>query len=67
MVPREQAPSHSPGPALLPLADGVKIYRDSVNAPEVTGGAGDRTWIRYRAVFEKFIRFASSHGVSHWD
>ena len=54
------------GPSPLMLADGVEVYRASVNAPEVAGGAGERTWARYRAVFEKFIPFAGRHGVTCW-
>jgi len=38
----------------------------SVAAPEVAGGASDATQKRYRAVFDKFVPFAESKGVTTW-
>ncbi|HEX8524199.1 MAG TPA: site-specific integrase [Tepidisphaeraceae bacterium] len=50
----------------LPLKEGAQAYMTHVGGPAVMGGAGKSTVKRYRAVFDKFIRYASSQGVDDW-
>ena len=52
--------------ALVPLGDGVRKYLDYVARPPVLGGVGPRTVARYRAVFDKFARFAGEQQVRYW-
>jgi integrase len=51
---------------LLTLEEGKEIYFKYVQRPPVLGGAGKTTAKRYRAVFDKFLRFAHEEGVRHW-
>lgn len=50
----------------LSLEEGRDLYRKSVEAPEIAGGASAKTWKRYRAVFDKFLPFAAEEGVGAW-
>ena len=50
----------------LALEEGRRLYMDSVAAPEVAGGASEAARKRYRAVFDKFVPFAESRGVTTW-
>lgn len=50
----------------LSLEEGRQLYTASVAAPEVAGGASEATQKRYRAVFDKFMPFAQSRGVTTW-
>ena len=50
----------------LVLEEGRRLYMASVAAPEVAGGAGESTQKRYRAVFDKFIPFASRQNATIW-
>jgi integrase len=51
----------------LPLEDGRKLYETHVSRPRVTGGVRKSTQKRYRAVFDKFVPFATSHGITCWN
>ncbi len=51
----------------LSLEDGRKSYERHIARPRVAGGARRSTQKRYRAVFDKFIPFAISRGVSVWN
>jgi integrase len=51
---------------LLPLEDGQQLYLKHVGRPPVLGGARKKTVQRYRAVLDKFCRFANGEGVQHW-
>lgn len=52
--------------ALVPLDEGRKKYLDHVARPPVLGGAAPKTIARYRAVFDKFTRFAGENDIRHW-
>ena len=51
----------------LSLAEGRQLYLQHVTRPRVGGGARPASAKRYRAVFDKFERFASGEGVSTWN
>src|SRR5262249_9935456 len=51
----------------LSLAEGRRLYLQHVTRPRVGGGARPASAKRYRAVFDKFERFASGEGVSTWN
>jgi integrase len=51
----------------LSLTEGVKLYQAHVCRPQIAGGASDRTWKRYRAVFDKFLLFCERRGISTWN
>jgi integrase len=53
--------------ARLSLADGIQAYMAYVRRPPVAGGASARTVKRYKAVFDKFTKFANERGVTTWD
>src|SRR4051812_35750499 len=42
----------------LSLDEGRKLYEDHIRRPRVVGGARPTSAKRYRAVFDKFVRFA---------
>lgn len=65
LVPRAVRPDDSVIP--LSLADGRKLYEQHVARPRVTGGVRKSTQKRYRAVFDKFLPFASYQGVTTWN
>jgi len=50
----------------IDLEEGRQLYMASVAAPEVAGGASEGTCKRYRPVFDKFVSFAESQGVTTW-
>jgi integrase len=52
---------------LLDLKSGEKRYLDFVARPLIAGGAGKGTQKRYRAVFEKFRKFAQENDVHNWN
>ena len=54
-------------PQALDLVKGELLYMDFVSRPLITGGAGKRTQKRYRAVFQKFRKFALENGVVSWN
>jgi integrase len=49
------------------LEDGRKLYEKHIARPRVAGGVRKSTKKRYRAVFDKFIPFATSQGVTVWN
>ena len=51
----------------LMLAGGWDRYRLHVSRSRVAGGAKASTVKRYRAVFDKFIRFAAEHRIRSWN
>jgi integrase len=52
--------------ALVPLDEGRKKYLDHVARPPVLGGAAPKTIARYKAVFDKFARFAGENDIRYW-
>jgi integrase len=54
-------------PALLDLNEGKVLYLNHVARPLIAGGADKKTQKRYRAVFEKFVKFALEIGVVTWN
>lgn len=54
-------------PEALDLSKGQALYMAFVSRPLITGGAGKRTQKRYRAVFQKFEKFALEQGVVTWN
>lgn len=51
----------------LPLDAGRKLYEAHIARPRVTGGVRKSTQKRYRTVFDKFISFAESRGITVWN
>src|SRR5262245_6344383 len=51
----------------LSLADGRRLYEEHVQRPRITGGAKPSSAKRYRAVFDKFVRFAQNAGMTSWN
>jgi hypothetical protein len=47
----------------LTLAEGRRVYEDFIGRSRITGGVKESTKKRYRAVFDKFLPWANSHGV----
>ena len=60
IVPKDQA-------CPLTLEDGRKLYERHIARPRVTGGVRRSTQKRYRTVFDKFLKFAASRGVTVWN
>jgi integrase len=54
-------------PGQLSLAEGRRLYLQHVNRPRVVGGARPASAKRYRAVFDKFEKFAAGEGLTTWD
>jgi integrase len=58
----------TPGNELaLLLEEGCQLYADHCQRPKIAGGPKATTWKRYRAVFDKFLPFARSIGVTTWN
>jgi len=51
----------------LTLQEGWKLYGKHIARPRATGGVRKSTQKRYRAVFDKFIPFATDRGVTVWN
>lgn len=51
----------------LGLDDGRKLYEGHVGRPRVVGGIKVVSSKRYRAVLDKFIRFAREEGITVWN
>lgn len=51
---------------LLPLDEGRARYMAHVARPAIQGGAAPKTAQRYKAVFDKFDKFATGAGVRYW-
>ena len=51
----------------LPLAEGRKLYEDHAARPRVAGGIRKSSFKRYRAVLDKFLKFASDRGLRSWN
>ncbi|MEI7836984.1 MAG: tyrosine-type recombinase/integrase [Planctomycetota bacterium] len=51
----------------LSLGEGRRLYLEYTARSEVTGGASKKTQQRYRAVFNKFEKFAIGRGVQSWN
>ncbi len=51
----------------LSLEQGRQLYEKHLARPRVTGGVRESTRKRYRTVFDKFIPFAKSKGVTDWN
>jgi integrase len=49
------------------LAEGRQLYLQHVNRPRVVGGARAASIKRYRAVFDKFEKFAQAEGITFWN
>lgn len=54
-------------PEVLGLEDGRRLYETHVKRARVTGGAKPATAKRYRAVFDKFLRFARDEAIMTWN
>lgn len=52
--------------APLSIQRGVDLYLEHAQRPPVLGGVSPRTLKRYRAVFDKFEKFAGEHPVRDW-
>ena len=65
LVPRSAEGSRQGRP--LPLDEGRNLYERHIARPRVAGGVRASTQKRYRAVFDKFLPFAESRGVTVWN
>ena len=65
LVPRSQR--NTSAPQSLTLAEGRRLYEAHIARPRVTGGVRKSTIKRYRTVFDKFLPFAESKGVTVWN
>ena len=65
LVPRSER--NTPAPRSLTLAEGRRLYEAHIARPRVTGGVRKSTVKRYRTVFDKFLPFAASKGVTVWN
>lgn len=52
--------------AVLTLEDGRDLYMKHVTRPSIVGGASPAAAKRYRPVFDKFIEYAKSLGITSW-
>ena len=52
-------------PKALALADGIGLYMDHVNRPEIIGGS-PKAAKRYKPIFEKFTEYLDSIKVDTW-
>ncbi len=51
----------------LTLAEGSRRYQEHVARPSIVGGARSNTRKRYRAVFDKFLKFTAAEGLQYWN
>lgn len=51
----------------LPLEEGRQLYTEFTSRPRVTGGTKKLTQKRYRAIFDKFLRFCRKRGITDWN
>ena len=65
LIPKSEARTERGEP--LPLEDGRKLYETHCKRSRATGGVKGSTWKRYRTVFDKFVQFAPSKGISTWN
>jgi integrase len=52
---------------ILTLTEGRRLYEEHLARSLVTGGVRSSTRKRYRTVFDKFLAFASSVGITSWN
>ena len=52
--------------ALLPIADGIKMYLDHARRPATAGGVTASSLKRYESVVDKFQRFADEQQIRYW-
>ena len=60
------APSSQPDRQPLSIADGRKLFEEHNSRPRGLGGTKKSTQKRYRAIFDKFVPFASKNHVHDW-
>ena len=51
---------------LLPMQEGIDLYMANAQRPAVLGGVRPATVKRYRAIFDKFAKFARGKGIVSW-
>ncbi|MFO0821175.1 MAG: tyrosine-type recombinase/integrase [Pirellulales bacterium] len=51
----------------LPLSEGRALYENHIARPRVAGGVRKSTAKRYRTVFDKFLKFATSRDITVWN
>ena len=51
----------------LSLEKGRQLYNAFLSRPRVAGGVRPSTYKRYRTVFDKFLAYALSHGITTWN
>jgi integrase len=56
----------SPAPSLA-IEEGRKLYESHLTRPRVTGGVRTSTAVRYKTIFDKFVPFVISRGVTVWN
>lgn len=60
----EKKQATSPENHQLSLVDGRRLYEEFIGRSRVAGGVKESTKKRYRAIFDKFLPWATSNGVS---
>ncbi len=66
LLPRSEV-EEKPKEAFLSLEEGRSHYEKYGSRPQIAEGVRDSTRKRYRAVFDKFLRFAESYGIRNWN
>jgi site-specific recombinase XerD len=67
LVPRSQLQPAASTQAFLSLPEGRRLYEQHNGRSRVTGGVRGSTAKRYRTVFDKFTKFATTKGVTVWN
>jgi len=52
--------------SLLTIAEGRRRYEEYIGRSRITGGVAGSTKKRYRAIFDKFVPWALSEGLNHF-
>ena len=63
VIPKTMAVDENPK---LLIADGIDLYLDWVVRPNLSGGAKPQTRQRYKAVLDKFSKFAVEQRIIYW-
>ncbi len=64
---RPRSPNSEEPAEPLSLEKGRHLYEDYIKRPRVTGGVKESTARRYKPVFDKFLPFAKTHGITTWN
>lgn len=66
-VPATERHERDQDAAGLSLAEGIAAYKVHATRPQVAKGVRPSTWTRYQSVFNSFLAFAPTIGVTNWN